>query len=357
LGLFPSSVSFSLFQAQPITIMMWTTIFTLALATLPTTHARPRMGKAMAEILETTERMTQRDAMAVHPVIQKRAFGSTATYTPPGPKDSEACGKDKCCIWSYIVADMTAAFTDGAKCSALARGAIRLGFHDSSTWNSSLPFGGADGSILFSGELSRPDNNGLQAIAEKTVSWYDAYKKYGVTAADLIQVGAKVATVVCPGGPRITTLIGRKDSFDLPPPGLLPLPSQSAPVLLDLFGAKTISPAELVALMGAHSVSRQNFVNPRAAGAPQDSTPGDMDNRYYGETSTSRPPNGVFRFRSDIELAHNAATAPIWNAFAARDAQAPWAEAYAQAYLKMSLLGVKNVGELTDCTAVLPLPR
>ena len=336
---------------------MWTTLFTVALAALPTADARPGMGKAMAEILEKTERMTERDALAVHPILQRQASGDASIYKPPGPKDSDACSKDKCCIWSYIVADMTAAFTDGAKCSALARGAIRLGFHDASTWNSSLPTGGADGSILFSGELSRSENNGLQPIAGQTQAWFDAYKKYGISAADVIQVGAKVAAVVCPGGPRITTLIGRKDSSELPPTGLLPLPEQDAPALLDLFGAKTISPAELVALMGAHSVSRQQFVNPRQAGAPQDSTPGDFDNRYFRETAADRPPQGVFRFRSDISLARDPATSGQWNAFGASNGQASWAAAYAQAYLKMSLLGVKNVGELTDCTAVLPLPR
>jgi hypothetical protein len=32
-------------------------------------------------------------------------------------------------------------------------------------------------------------------------------------------------------------------------------------------------------------------------------------------------------------------------------------QAYAQAYLKMSLLGVRDIAALTDCTKVLPLPR
>ncbi|KAK0648603.1 heme peroxidase [Cercophora newfieldiana] len=337
--------------------MMWTTIFTVALATLPTTQARPGMGKVMAEIMEKTERMTERDAMAVHPILKKKASGSNAVYKAPGPKDSDACSKDKCCIWSYIVADMVAAFTEDTKCSSLARGAIRLGFHDASSWNTSMPVGGADGSILFSGELSRPENGGLQDIGHKTIAWFEQYKQYGVSGADLVQVGANVATVVCPGGPRTLTLVGRPDSDFLPPRGLLPRADQGAPALLDMFNAKGISPAELVALMGAHSVSRQNFVNPAAPNAPQDTTPGDFDNRYFSETSAVHAPGGVVRFASDIALAHDPATSAIWNSFGARDAQAPWAEAYAAAYLKMSLMGVKDVGALTDCTATLPLPR
>ncbi|KAK0741520.1 heme peroxidase, partial [Schizothecium vesticola] len=279
-----------------------------------------------------------------------------STYTPPGDKDSEACGKDKCCIWSYIAADMAGAFTDGNQCSNLARGAIRLGFHDAGAWNSSLPSGGADGSILLSGELSRPENRGLEPIAARTTAWFEAYKAYGISMADLIQFGANVATVVCPQGPRIKTFVGRADSTEQPPQGLLPSAQQNAPALLQLFGAKTFSPAELVALMGAHSVSRQRFANPSQAGAPQDSTPGVMDTAYYAETSAQRPPAGVVRFPSDVSLARDAATSATWQSFTGAANQAPWAAAYAQAYFKMSMLGVKNVGDLTDCTAVLPLP-
>jgi manganese peroxidase len=304
--------------------MMWSAaILTVALAALPT-DARPGMGKVMAEIMERTEKMTQREAMAVHPILGRQASGDTTVYTPPGAKGTPECSADQCCIWSYIVADMVGAFTDGDKCSALARGAIRLGFHDAATWNSSLPFGGADGSILYSGELNRRENNGLQAIAGQTQVWFDAYKQYGVTAADLVQVGANVAAVVCPGGPRITTLVGRKDAFDLPPEGLLPDVQQSAPDLLALFGAKTFSPAELVALTGAHTVSVQRFVNPRRP-APQDTTPGKFDNSYFGETSAAVPPAGVLRFQSDVALAHDPATSGTWQAFGAAGAQASWA--------------------------------
>ncbi len=44
---------------------------------------------------------------------------------------------------------------------------------------------------------------------------------YPVSVADIIQVGATVATVTCPLGPRIKTYVGRKDSSK-PNPRLLP---------------------------------------------------------------------------------------------------------------------------------------
>ena len=59
---------------------------------------------------------------------------TSSRYTPPsGGKNSAACAADPCCIWSYIASDMKAAFVSGGQCTALARGAVRLGFHDAAT--------------------------------------------------------------------------------------------------------------------------------------------------------------------------------------------------------------------------------
>lgn len=64
----------------------------------------------------------------------------SVTYTRPdavikagaGGLDNPVCGTDTCCIWSYIVPAMIDAFSEngGTRCSDLARGAIRIGFHD-----------------------------------------------------------------------------------------------------------------------------------------------------------------------------------------------------------------------------------
>lgn len=251
------------------------------------------------------------------------AIADSTTYKAPGDKDSDACKKDTCCIWSYIVSDMKSTFTDGSGCSALARGAIRLGFHDAGAWNSSLDSGGADGSILLSGELPRKENNGLSPIADQTNAWFSEYKGYGISMADLIQFGALTATVVCPGGPRIKSLVGRKDSSALPPEGLLPSPFQDAPALIDLFEAKTFTASDLVALVGAHTVSQQFFVDTSKPGAPQDSTDGAWDVKFYSETASSDTPDGVVKFPSDVSLSHDTSTSGTWQVFAS--SQGAWA--------------------------------
>jgi hypothetical protein len=97
-------------------------------------------------------------------------------------------------------------------------------------------------------------------------------------------MGANVATVVCPLGPRIRSFVGRADSYQLPPEGLLPEVNDTADNLIKLFEEKTIKPNGLVALLGAHTTSQQRFFKPSQAFDPQDSTPGtwvSSMNRYY----------------------------------------------------------------------------
>lgn len=177
------------------------------------------------------------------------------------------------------------------QCTSLARSALRMGFHDAGVWNTSMEpvaeeqlargvgAGGADGSILLTpGEFSRLENHGLEDIGQLMMSWYDIYHaSHGVSMADLIQMGALVALTACPGGPRVRAFVGRYDvdgSVPLAPAGMLPSPSFDASRVRDMFAAKTLSPTDLVALVGAHTVSRQYFVDKTQAGLPQDTTEG-----------------------------------------------------------------------------------
>jgi hypothetical protein len=65
--------------------------------------------------------------------------------------------------------------------------------------------------------------------------------------------------------------------------------------------------------------------------------------------------SNILKFPSDISLSQNPATSATWQHFAsASTAQADWDKDFARAYLRLSLLGVKNINELTDCTKVLP---
>ncbi|KAF2275707.1 heme peroxidase [Westerdykella ornata] len=290
-------------------------------------------------------------------LAQASAESSTIDSSiPAGTVDSAACKADLCCVWKWIAYEMTAKFNGtSGRCTKFARAAVRLGFHDAGVWSTSSSYGGADGSILLTNEIDRSENDGLETIAEQTKSWYNKYSKYGVSMADLIQFGANVATVVCPLGPRIRTFVGRKDNAKAGPTGLLPDVNDSADKIIKLFQAKTIDPHDLVALVGAHTTSQQHFVNTARDGDPQDSTPGVWDVAFYGETLSTSSPKRVFKFASDIKLSQDSRAKSEWEAFV--NGQGHWNADYAQAYTRLSLLGVNNINDLKECTKVLPPAR
>ncbi|ERS95419.1 uncharacterized protein SPSK_01702 [Sporothrix schenckii 1099-18] len=274
---------------------------------------------------------------------------STQSTASPSPIPSPA----SCDVWSQVAKAIVPTFQDGKNgCSRLARGAIRLGFHDAGAWNRTSAWGGADGSIALNpSELARAENRGLQDIVAQTLVWYDAWHSRGVGMADLIQFSAIVATVTCPLGPRIKFFAGRPDDARAAPDGLLPSVDGTAPALIDLFQAKTFSPADLVALLGAHSTSQQFFADPAQAGAPQDSTPGVWDTKFYAETAARTAPKGVYRFPSDVALATYQGTSATWQHMSSQFA---WDGAYANAYFRLSLLGVNNINDLVDCSESVP---
>lgn len=284
------------------------------------------------------------------------AVSGASTYKAPGPLGSNACAKDTCCVWSYIVADMQNTFADANGCTDLARGAIRQGFHDAAAWDKSSSYGGADGSLLLSDELNRFENKGLIPIGEVTKAWFDKYQGYGIGMADLIQTGALTATVSCPGGPRIKHYVGRKDDSRAAPPEKLPSPFMDAPTLIKLFNDKTFTSSDLIALIGAHTTAKQNNVDPSRPNAPQDSTPNVWDTKYYGQT-LGNDNTTILIFPSDKSLATYKQTSGQWKVFAGAMGQAAWAPAYAQSYFRMSMLGVKNMNALTDCSKVIPQAR
>ncbi|OLN97887.1 Ligninase LG5-like protein 1 [Colletotrichum chlorophyti] len=271
-------------------------------------------------------------------------------------KGSAACAADTCCIWKYIANDLQAVYRGkSGRCTDFARAAIRLGFHDAGGWSKSTgDLGGADGSIILAPEeITRGENRGLEEIIAQTQIWFDQYKQFGIGMADLIQFSASVATVVCPLGPRIRTFVGRKDSSVPAPNDLLPPVDGSADFLIELFENKTIKAHGLTALIGAHTTSQQRFVDPSRAGDPQDSSPGVWDVKFYKETLGSAPAR-VFRFASDVVLAKDSRISSEFQAFAGPGGQSHWNEDYAREYIRLSLLGVFNINDLTECTKALP---
>lgn len=175
---------------------------------------------------------------------QARGVDTTSNYTDVPDMNSPECAKDKCCIWKYIADDMRDDMVgDSGRCNNLARAAVRLGFHDAGTWSKKTTGGGADGSLVLAGECEeRPENNGLQDVCSQTRTWFDKYKAFNISMADLIQMGANVGTVACPLGPRVRSFVGRKDGTGQSPRGNIPSPFDSADQLISLFADKTISP-------------------------------------------------------------------------------------------------------------------
>ncbi|KAF1923059.1 class II peroxidase [Didymella exigua CBS 183.55] len=237
------------------------------------------------------------------------------TSIPAGSLGSAACKADLCCDWKRISYEMTAKSNGtSGRCTKLARQAVRLGFHDAG--------------------VCCADNNGLAAIADliwykNMQTWYKKYPPHGVGMADLIQMGANVANVICPLGPRIRSFVGRKDNSRAGPTGLLPGYTDSAGTLLKLFAAKTIDAHDLVALVGAHTTSQQHSVDHTREGDPQDSTPGIWDIESYSETTGAAAPR-VLRPASDINLSEDPRPAPEWADFSdPSSGQEHWNDDYA----------------------------
>lgn len=115
---------------------------------------------------------------------------SQDSYASVPDKDLPECKDDTCCIWKHIADDMESKMLGSAgRCNGLARGCVRLGFHDAATWSKNTgPGGGADGSVVLTSECyQREINKGLEPTCDQMKTWHDQYKKFGVSMADLIQ--------------------------------------------------------------------------------------------------------------------------------------------------------------------------
>lgn len=223
-------------------------------------------------------------------------------------------------VWTQVSQDLTKLFVgaDG-QCTDDARAAVRSVFHDCGTWNKAQGnTGGCDGSLFLSAEENaRTENRGLQQIST-TLQGIANQRKVGV--ADIIAFAGAHATVSCPLGPTVKTMIGRKDSSTAAPnEALLPASASStSDSIITLMADKGFSAADVAALVGAHSSSKQFFVDTTKAGTPQDRTPGIWDVDFYSDT-TAKPAN-VFVFQSDINLANDPRSGPTFKSFVGQQA-------------------------------------
>jgi hypothetical protein len=146
---------------------------------------------------------------------------------------------------------------------------------------------GCDGSLILGKECGRSENAGLADICGKLLNWTI---KYNVGAADMIQFAAATAIAVCPLGPKVMALVGRKDSSVAAPEGLVPRSRDPVAKILAAFSAKGFSADDVVALLGTHSVAVQVNDDPSQAGKSLDSTPSTYDTNFYRETRAGTAP-------------------------------------------------------------------
>ncbi|KAI5780893.1 heme peroxidase, partial [Geopyxis carbonaria] len=260
-----------------------------------------------------------------------------------------------CARW-YPIRDHILQTLFSGRCTPLARAAVRLAFHDAATFSlarqaAGQPNGGADGSMLTDpAEVQRADNNGLQGIVAALAP---LPARYNVSAGDIVQVAGTLAVIVCPGGPRVRTFVGRAPPPTIPAPdGLLPSTHAAVPVLLARFADMGFSVRDTMALMGAHSTALQQFVAAADANKTLDSTPDIWDVHFYEQTlNGTADPARVASLPSDVAFAGHESTKRAWARYV-RD-QDDWDEDYARAHLKMSLLGQETRG-MVECTEVLP---
>lgn len=241
---------------------------------------------------------------------------SEASVLPRAADAGGACPQ----VWYQVSKALTTMFVQAdGQCNHDARTAIRAAFHDCGTWNQAQgPKGGCDGSLFLSAEENaRVENKGLQDISTKLMA---LAKQSGVGVADMIAFAGAHATVSCPLGPTVKTMIGRVDSaIAAPNESLLPgNASLSADTIISLFADKGFSAPDVAALIGAHSSAQQFFADPTKAGQAQDRTPGIWDVDYYADTTAKNP--AVFTFQSDINIATDPRSGPTFKSFVGQQA-------------------------------------
>lgn len=282
-----------------------------------------------------------------------------------------------CCAFFSLRDDlMTNLFDEG--CSEDVHESLRLSFHDAIGFSPALikqgKFGGAgaDGSpLLFPAEANFAANNGIIDSIDFLTPFLSTHN---VSAADLVQFAAATGLTQCPGAPRLQFLTGRKDATQIPPDGLVPLPSDTVTSILARFqDAAGITSDEVVALLASHTVARSDHVDPAIQAVPFDSTPFTFDTQFFletqlrgtgfpgtggnsGEAESPLPQSsgddvGEMRLLSDQSFARDSRTACLWQSFVTD--QSAMAAAFKAAMAKLAVIG-QNTANMIDCTEVLP---
>jgi len=222
-------------------------------------------------------------------LVSLAAVVAAANYKRVACPDGKNTAKNAACCTFFSLRDdlMANLFNEG--CSEEVHESLRLTFHDAVAFSSALnaqgKFGGqgADGSpLLFPDEADFAANNGISSSIDFLTPFLAAHN---VSAADLVQFAGAAGLTQCPGAPQLQFLAGRKDATQIPPDGLVPLPSDTVTSILARFAdAGGFSSDEVVALLASHTVARSDHVDPTLKAVPFDSTPFTFDTQFFLET-------------------------------------------------------------------------
>ncbi|KAL6657187.1 hypothetical protein ACP70R_004967 [Stipagrostis hirtigluma subsp. patula] len=246
---------------------------------------------------------------------------------------------------------------------------LRLHFHDCFVQGCDASVLLSDTATLIGEQTAIPNNGSLRgfSVIDNIKTQVEAVCKQTVSCADILAVAAR-DSVVALGGPSWTVLLGRRDSTTASMSlanSDLPAPTSSLQKLLDAFDKKKLSPTDMVALSGAHTIGQAQCLNfrdhiytdtninsafaaslkancPAASGsgdtslAPLDTTtPNAFDNAYYSNLLNQK---GLLH--SDQELFNGGSTDNTVRNFAS--SAAAFGSAFTAAMVKMG-----NISPLT----------
>ncbi|KAJ6504347.1 manganese peroxidase 3 [Mycena vitilis] len=275
-----------------------------------------------------------------------------------------------CCVLFPLLDDLQANLFDGGECGEETHESLRLTFHDAIGFSPSQgdAGGGADGSVhtFDSIETAFPANNGIDDIIDAQAPFL---ARHNITPGDLVQFAGAVGVSNCPGAPRLNFLLGRPVATAPSPIGLVPEPFDTITDVLARFAEVDFSPAEVVALLGSHTIAAADHVDPTIPGTPFDSTPGIFDTQLFIEMQlrgvlfpgtggnagqVESPLEGIIRLNMDATLARDSRTACTWQSFV--NNQAKLQSEFKAAMNKMAVIG-QNPKKMIDCSDVIPVPK
>nr|ALJ82909.1 manganese peroxidase 3 [Irpex lacteus] len=272
-----------------------------------------------------------------------------------------------CCALFAIRDDIQENLFDGGQCGEEVHESFRLTFHDA-IGIGSTGGGGADGSIAVFEEIETAfhANNGVDEIIDEQKPFL---ARHNITPGDFIQFAGAVGVSNCPGAPRLDFFLGRPNPVAPAPDKTVPEPFDTVDSILARFAdAGGFSPAEVVALLGSHTIAAADHVDPTIPGTPFDSTPEVFDTQVFLEVQlrgtlfpgtggnqgeVESPLRGEIRLQSDHDLARDSRTACEWQSFV--NNQVKLQTAFKAAFKKLAVLG-HDINNMVDCSEVIPEP-